>query len=150
MSSGGFRFRVALDLKRKRACVRIPTRVRSCCVLLSAAIGSQRRRSPNAVATEIFEPHLGSHILQVDSRFTGIAITLLWLFGEIRWQLCAGVFEFSCHRVAGVFRPQVEREHMWQVEQILSVNGKRVTTGHDPPSRPPRWARGPGVFATGR
>uniref|UniRef100_A0A671PDV7 Neuronal PAS domain-containing protein 3 n=1 Tax=Sinocyclocheilus anshuiensis TaxID=1608454 RepID=A0A671PDV7_9TELE len=28
------------------------------------AIGSQRRRSPSAVATEIFEPHLGSHILQ--------------------------------------------------------------------------------------
>uniref|UniRef100_A0A9J8ANP8 Neuronal PAS domain protein 3 n=1 Tax=Cyprinus carpio carpio TaxID=630221 RepID=A0A9J8ANP8_CYPCA len=30
------------------------------------AIGSQRRRSPSAVATEIFEPHLGSHILQVE------------------------------------------------------------------------------------
>ncbi|KAL6477740.1 hypothetical protein MHYP_G00135750 [Metynnis hypsauchen] len=29
------------------------------------AIGSQRRRNPNAVAAEIFEPHLGSHILQV-------------------------------------------------------------------------------------
>ncbi|XP_074517326.1 neuronal PAS domain-containing protein 3 isoform X2 [Sebastes fasciatus] len=28
------------------------------------AIGSQRRRSPSAVASEIFEPHLGSHILQ--------------------------------------------------------------------------------------
>ncbi|XP_051503115.1 neuronal PAS domain-containing protein 3-like isoform X1 [Myxocyprinus asiaticus] len=28
------------------------------------AIGSQRRRSPSTVATEIFEPHLGSHILQ--------------------------------------------------------------------------------------
>ncbi|XP_057199977.1 neuronal PAS domain-containing protein 3 isoform X3 [Triplophysa rosa] len=28
------------------------------------AIGSQRRRSPGAVAAEIFEPHLGSHILQ--------------------------------------------------------------------------------------
>ncbi|XP_042629517.1 neuronal PAS domain-containing protein 3-like isoform X2 [Cyprinus carpio] len=28
------------------------------------AIGSQRRRSPSAVATDIFEPHLGSHILQ--------------------------------------------------------------------------------------
>lgn len=31
----------------------------------SPAIGSQRRRSPSAVANEIFEPHLGSHILQV-------------------------------------------------------------------------------------
>uniref|UniRef100_A0A672SAU5 Neuronal PAS domain protein 3 n=1 Tax=Sinocyclocheilus grahami TaxID=75366 RepID=A0A672SAU5_SINGR len=30
------------------------------------AIGSQRRRSPSAVAAEIFEPHLGSHILQVE------------------------------------------------------------------------------------
>lgn len=28
------------------------------------AIGAQRRRSPNAMATEIFEQHLGSHILQ--------------------------------------------------------------------------------------
>ncbi|XP_067312059.1 neuronal PAS domain-containing protein 3 isoform X1 [Pseudorasbora parva] len=28
------------------------------------AIGSQRRRSPGVVASEIFEPHLGSHILQ--------------------------------------------------------------------------------------
>uniref|UniRef100_A0A667XAR6 Neuronal PAS domain protein 3 n=1 Tax=Myripristis murdjan TaxID=586833 RepID=A0A667XAR6_9TELE len=28
------------------------------------AIGTQRRRSPSAVASEIFEPHLGSHILQ--------------------------------------------------------------------------------------
>ncbi|XP_051579398.1 neuronal PAS domain-containing protein 3-like isoform X2 [Myxocyprinus asiaticus] len=28
------------------------------------AIGSQRRRSPSAVASDIFEPHLGSHILQ--------------------------------------------------------------------------------------
>ncbi|KAG1946658.1 neuronal PAS domain-containing protein [Pimephales promelas] len=28
------------------------------------AIGSQRRRSPSIVASEIFEPHLGSHILQ--------------------------------------------------------------------------------------
>nr|XP_023689351.1 neuronal PAS domain-containing protein 3 [Paramormyrops kingsleyae] len=28
------------------------------------AIGAQRRRNPNAVASEIFEPHLGSHILQ--------------------------------------------------------------------------------------
>ncbi|XP_030637711.1 neuronal PAS domain-containing protein 3 [Chanos chanos] len=28
------------------------------------AIGSQRRRSPSAIAAEIFEPHLGSHILQ--------------------------------------------------------------------------------------
>ncbi|XP_066525670.1 neuronal PAS domain-containing protein 3 isoform X2 [Hoplias malabaricus] len=28
------------------------------------AIGSQRRRSPSSVASEIFEPHLGSHILQ--------------------------------------------------------------------------------------
>ncbi|XP_076022168.1 neuronal PAS domain-containing protein 3 [Genypterus blacodes] len=28
------------------------------------AIGAQRRRSPSAVASEIFEPHLGSHILQ--------------------------------------------------------------------------------------
>ncbi|XP_067470441.1 neuronal PAS domain-containing protein 3 isoform X1 [Thunnus thynnus] len=28
------------------------------------AIGSQRRRSPTVVASEIFEPHLGSHILQ--------------------------------------------------------------------------------------
>ncbi|XP_052009152.1 neuronal PAS domain-containing protein 3-like isoform X2 [Xyrauchen texanus] len=28
------------------------------------AIGSQRRRSPSSVATDIFEPHLGSHILQ--------------------------------------------------------------------------------------
>ncbi|XP_061101091.1 neuronal PAS domain-containing protein 3 isoform X2 [Conger conger] len=28
------------------------------------AIGTQRRRSPNVVASEIFEPHLGSHILQ--------------------------------------------------------------------------------------
>ncbi|KAM4624693.1 neuronal PAS domain-containing protein 3 [Polymixia lowei] len=27
-------------------------------------IGTQRRRSPSAVASEIFEPHLGSHILQ--------------------------------------------------------------------------------------
>uniref|UniRef100_A0A8C2KXR1 Neuronal PAS domain protein 3 n=1 Tax=Cyprinus carpio TaxID=7962 RepID=A0A8C2KXR1_CYPCA len=49
---------------KSEACVRMPTRVYSCCVLLSAAIGSQRRRSPSAVATEIFEPHLGSHILQ--------------------------------------------------------------------------------------
>uniref|UniRef100_A0A665XAV1 Neuronal PAS domain protein 3 n=1 Tax=Echeneis naucrates TaxID=173247 RepID=A0A665XAV1_ECHNA len=31
------------------------------------AIGSQRRRSPSAIASEIFEPHLGSHILQVGS-----------------------------------------------------------------------------------
>lgn len=29
------------------------------------AIGAQRRRSPSAVASEIFDPHLGSHILQV-------------------------------------------------------------------------------------
>ncbi|XP_055720626.1 neuronal PAS domain-containing protein 3-like isoform X7 [Salvelinus fontinalis] len=28
------------------------------------AIGDQRRRTPSAVASEIFEPHLGSHILQ--------------------------------------------------------------------------------------
>ncbi|KAI1895589.1 hypothetical protein AGOR_G00107800 [Albula goreensis] len=28
------------------------------------AIGTQRRRSPGVVASEIFEPHLGSHILQ--------------------------------------------------------------------------------------
>ncbi|XP_035990528.1 neuronal PAS domain-containing protein 3 isoform X2 [Fundulus heteroclitus] len=28
------------------------------------AIGTQRRRSPSAIASEIFEPHLGSHILQ--------------------------------------------------------------------------------------
>ncbi|KAG5857468.1 hypothetical protein ANANG_G00019780 [Anguilla anguilla] len=28
------------------------------------AIGTQRRRSPTVVASEIFEPHLGSHILQ--------------------------------------------------------------------------------------
>ncbi|XP_068195303.1 LOW QUALITY PROTEIN: neuronal PAS domain-containing protein 3 [Antennarius striatus] len=28
------------------------------------AIGAQRRRSPNVIASEIFEPHLGSHILQ--------------------------------------------------------------------------------------
>uniref|UniRef100_W5KKU1 Neuronal PAS domain protein 3 n=1 Tax=Astyanax mexicanus TaxID=7994 RepID=W5KKU1_ASTMX len=28
------------------------------------AIGSQRRRSPSSIASEIFEPHLGSHILQ--------------------------------------------------------------------------------------
>ncbi|XP_055719639.1 neuronal PAS domain-containing protein 3-like isoform X5 [Salvelinus fontinalis] len=28
------------------------------------AIGVQRRRTPSAVASEIFEPHLGSHILQ--------------------------------------------------------------------------------------
>uniref|UniRef100_A0A6Q2Z9M2 Neuronal PAS domain-containing protein 3 n=1 Tax=Esox lucius TaxID=8010 RepID=A0A6Q2Z9M2_ESOLU len=28
------------------------------------AIGAQRRRTPSAVASEIFEPHLGSHILQ--------------------------------------------------------------------------------------
>ncbi|XP_062864098.1 neuronal PAS domain-containing protein 3 isoform X2 [Trichomycterus rosablanca] len=28
------------------------------------AIGAQRRRSPSSVAAEIFEPHLGSHILQ--------------------------------------------------------------------------------------
>ncbi|KAM9842265.1 neuronal PAS domain-containing protein 3 [Aulostomus maculatus] len=28
------------------------------------AIGGQRRRSPSVVASEIFEPHLGSHILQ--------------------------------------------------------------------------------------
>ncbi|GAA6109443.1 neuronal PAS domain-containing protein 3 isoform X3 [Tachysurus ichikawai] len=33
----------------------------------SFTIGSQRRRSPSAVASEIFEPHLGSHILQVGS-----------------------------------------------------------------------------------
>lgn len=45
-----------------------------------------------------------------------------------RSQLCAGAFEFSCHCVAGVFWPQVEREHMWQVEQILSVNAE---TGDD-------------------
>uniref|UniRef100_A0A673ZZN6 Neuronal PAS domain protein 3 n=1 Tax=Salmo trutta TaxID=8032 RepID=A0A673ZZN6_SALTR len=30
------------------------------------AIGVQRRRTPSAVASEIFEPHLGSHILQVE------------------------------------------------------------------------------------
>lgn len=42
--------------------------------------------------------------------------------------MCAGVFEFSCHWVAGVFWPQVEREHMWQVEQIVSVNAE---TGDD-------------------
>lgn len=34
-----------------------------CCVC--TAIGVQRRRTPSAVASEIFEPHLGSHILQV-------------------------------------------------------------------------------------
>ncbi|XP_038162969.1 LOW QUALITY PROTEIN: neuronal PAS domain-containing protein 3 [Cyprinodon tularosa] len=28
------------------------------------AIGTQRRRTPSAIASEIFEPHLGSHILQ--------------------------------------------------------------------------------------
>uniref|UniRef100_A0A3P9AUK4 Neuronal PAS domain protein 3 n=2 Tax=Haplochromini TaxID=319058 RepID=A0A3P9AUK4_9CICH len=28
------------------------------------SIGTQRRRSPSAIASEIFEPHLGSHILQ--------------------------------------------------------------------------------------
>ncbi|XP_028422095.1 neuronal PAS domain-containing protein 3-like [Perca flavescens] len=28
------------------------------------AIGTQRRRSPSVVASDIFEPHLGSHILQ--------------------------------------------------------------------------------------
>ncbi len=63
-----------------------------------------------------------------------------------RGQLCAGVFEFSCHWVAGVFRPQVEREHMWQVEQIHPVTGERVTTGHDLPSRP---SCGQVVFAIG-
>ncbi|XP_029982918.1 neuronal PAS domain-containing protein 3-like [Sphaeramia orbicularis] len=31
------------------------------------AIGAQRRRSPSAVASEIFEPHLGSHILQMSA-----------------------------------------------------------------------------------
>lgn len=35
------------------------------CELVRLAIGTQRRRSPSAVASEIFEPHLGSHILQV-------------------------------------------------------------------------------------
>ncbi len=35
------------------------------CVCVCLAIGAQRRRSPSAIASEIFEPHLGSHILQV-------------------------------------------------------------------------------------
>ncbi|KAF3700730.1 Neuronal PAS domain-containing protein 3 [Channa argus] len=35
------------------------------------AIGSQRRRSPSTVASEIFEPHLGSHILQQGDGETG-------------------------------------------------------------------------------
>lgn len=47
----------------------------------------------------------------------------------------------SCHCVAGVFWSQVEPEHMWQVEQILSVNAERATTGHETPSRPWRWVR---------
>ncbi|ROJ78819.1 hypothetical protein DPX16_15344 [Anabarilius grahami] len=219
----------------------MPTRVRSRCVLLSTAIGSQRRRSPSAVASEIFEPHLGSHILQrlylprgcygpsgVSTGCAGAlghrndryvhshsALSFAWAVGRIdsdssartipyftgrvatlpeldwhpvpvlpinkvrklgkapeppggplalkddlmtvdtiniilvsvlilasndyemmmlhsfplrRSQLCAGAFEFSCHWVAGVFWPQVEREHMWQVEQILSVNAE---TGDD-------------------
>lgn len=35
------------------------------CALVALAIGTQRRRTPSAIASEIFEPHLGSHILQV-------------------------------------------------------------------------------------
>lgn len=35
------------------------------CALVCLAIGTQRRRSPSSIASEIFEPHLGSHILQV-------------------------------------------------------------------------------------
>ncbi len=58
--------KVCSDLKQKHVCVlACADTVCSCCVLLSAAIGSQRRRSPSIVASEIFEPHLGSHILQV-------------------------------------------------------------------------------------
>ncbi|XP_061741967.1 neuronal PAS domain-containing protein 3-like isoform X3 [Nerophis ophidion] len=34
------------------------------CACVCVAIGNQRRRSPSIVASEIFEPHLGSHILQ--------------------------------------------------------------------------------------
>lgn len=41
------------------------------CVCVSLAIGTQRRRSPSAIASEIFEPHLGSHILQVGTIHSG-------------------------------------------------------------------------------
>nr|XP_057945913.1 neuronal PAS domain-containing protein 3-like isoform X2 [Doryrhamphus excisus] len=34
------------------------------CARVCVAIGNQRRRSPSTIASEIFEPHLGSHILQ--------------------------------------------------------------------------------------
>lgn len=37
-----------------------------------SVIGAQRRRSPSALAIEVFESHLGSHILQVKK----------WLFQE--------------------------------------------------------------------
>lgn len=39
-----------------------------------SVIGAQRRRSPSALAIEVFESHLGSHILQVKKKN--------WLFQE--------------------------------------------------------------------
>lgn len=33
-----------------------------------SVIGAQRRRSPSALAIEVFESHLGSHILQVKKK----------------------------------------------------------------------------------
>lgn len=35
-----------------------------------SVIGAQRRRSPSALAIEVFESHLGSHILQVKNGFS--------------------------------------------------------------------------------
>lgn len=51
-------------------CVRVHVRalVWVCvCACAHAAIGGQRRRSPGALASDVFDPHLGSHILQVCS-----------------------------------------------------------------------------------
>uniref|UniRef100_A0A673LZM3 Neuronal PAS domain protein 3 n=1 Tax=Sinocyclocheilus rhinocerous TaxID=307959 RepID=A0A673LZM3_9TELE len=59
------------------------------------AIGSQRRRSPSAVAAEIFEPHLGSHILQHCFMFFLTNVSLWLLFVLLQVELMgSSVFDY--------------------------------------------------------
>ncbi len=72
------------------------------CVCACLAIGAQRRRSPSAVASEIFEPHLGSHILQVGN-FKGWRFTLsehiFWntVLNAFGCRICVQI-QPCCHR----------------------------------------------------
>ncbi|KAK3538114.1 hypothetical protein QTP70_030023, partial [Hemibagrus guttatus] len=64
------------------------------------AIGSQRRRSPSAVASEIFEPHLGSHILQpliITHEDRGICEASFWFLENkpFVWMMSLTSFPFS-------------------------------------------------------